>query len=473
MSVTHGNDQATRWAVARLRLRRGRFDPVLPPSPLRLEALEQSEQPIPIRTLPADSRCRRVCNRPLKSLLGEGLHHIVHSVDLESLHRVIAVSGHEDDGRGRIGRDAGQNAEAAPVGHLDIEQDNLRPERVDRIDRPAHRPHLSDNLTVHTATTEGEEMSGSREEGIRSGGEGMRRSSSTRLIAAIIGVSLASCASALVAQTAQPSPAFQRAATLIGQQDFDGAVVVLDSLLVTDPDNGLALSALGFSLLNLQRWDGARVALEAALESGNATPGVPTNLVMALGQLGALDEAFARLAELKAARTSDLTTLGLGPLGAPLREDPRFSDVLPTEAEFAKPFGEAGIHIVREWVGEAAGSNFGWIARSAGDVDGDGLQDVLTSAPFLNQGAGRVYVYASSDGRLIWQADGEPGWQLGLGIENAGDVNGDGTPDAYSSSAASLGASSSRSNSLVANSRLIPLSMESRRSSMLSIRVRT
>ncbi|HIF22326.1 MAG TPA: hypothetical protein EYQ27_10565 [Gemmatimonadetes bacterium] len=80
-----------------------------------------------------------------------------------------------------------------------------------------------------------------------------------------------------------------RAATLIGQQDFDGAVVVLDSLLVTDPDNGLTLSALGFSLLNLQRWDGARVALEAALESGNATPGVPTNLVMALGQLGALD----------------------------------------------------------------------------------------------------------------------------------------------------------------------------------------
>ncbi len=66
-------------------------------------------------------------------------------------------------------------------------------------------------------------------------------------------------------------------------------MVVLDSLLVTGPDNGLALSALDFSLLNLQRWDGARVALEAALESGNATPGVPTNLVMALGQLGALD----------------------------------------------------------------------------------------------------------------------------------------------------------------------------------------
>lgn len=40
-----------------------------------------------------------------------------------------------------------------------------------------------------------------------------------------------------------------------------------------------------------------------------------------------------------------------------------------------------------------------------------------------------MYAYSGSDGALLWTADGEPGDQLGLGIEAAGDVNGDGVPD--------------------------------------------
>jgi hypothetical protein len=43
--------------------------------------------------------------------------------------------------------------------------------------------------------------------------------------------------------------------------------------------------------------------------------------------------------------------------------------------------------------------------------------------------AGRVYVYSSRTGQLLWQRTGQPGDQLGLGIEAAGDVDADGTPD--------------------------------------------
>jgi len=71
-------------------------------------------------------------------------------------------------------------------------------------------------------------------------------------------------------------------------------------------------------------------------------------------------------------------------------------------------------------------------ARNVGDVDGDGVKDFTTSAPtkeISGANAGRIYVYSSKGGKLIWSADGKPGDQLGLGIEGAGDVDKDGIPD--------------------------------------------
>ena len=65
---------------------------------------------------------------------------------------------------------------------------------------------------------------------------------------------------------------------------------------------------------------------------------------------------------------------------AALRQDPRFPSILPSPADFERPFVES-VKVLREWDGEAANDQFGWIARNIGDVDGDGVNDIVTSAP--------------------------------------------------------------------------------------------
>ena len=88
--------------------------------------------------------------------------------------------------------------------------------------------------------------------------------------------------------------------------------------------------------------------------------------------------------------------------------------------------------LIREWVGEGPGDQFGWIARSLGDVDGDGVEDFVTSAPTwagTGKDAGRVYVYSTKTGKLLWKVDGAAAEELGTGVELAGDTNKDGVPD--------------------------------------------
>jgi hypothetical protein len=97
------------------------------------------------------------------------------------------------------------------------------------------------------------------------------------------------------------------------------------------------------------------------------------------------------------------------------------------------------VKIIREWDGEKPNDQFGWIARNIGDVDGDGVADVVTSAPTSGKGgerAGRIYVYSTKSGKLLWTANGRAGDELGTGVESAGDTNGDGIPDVVASAPA-------------------------------------
>lgn len=79
----------------------------------------------------------------------------------------------------------------------------------------------------------------------------------------------------------------------------------------------------------------------------------------------------------------------------------------------------------------------GFCVAGAGDVDGDGLSDVLIAAPGVNTLAGRVYlVFGKADGTAVdlanlgsrgFAIDGiDPSDRLGIAMSAAGDMNGDG-----------------------------------------------
>jgi hypothetical protein len=79
------------------------------------------------------------------------------------------------------------------------------------------------------------------------------------------------------------------------------------------------------------------------------------------------------------------------------------------------------------------GAYFGWAVSGLGDVDGDGVTDIVIGD--VNGGPkirGRVLVYSGRTGRLLFRRDGRAGEQNGYAIADAGDVNGDGVPDVVS-----------------------------------------
>jgi len=98
-----------------------------------------------------------------------------------------------------------------------------------------------------------------------------------------------------------------------------------------------------------------------------------------------------------------------------------------------------GISATDAWTatGEAAGDRFGSAVASAGDVNGDSYSDVIVGAHYNDCGgtdSGKVYLYLGSSSGLLttasWTAAGEvAGDQFGKSMASAGDVNGDGYDD--------------------------------------------
>ena len=79
--------------------------------------------------------------------------------------------------------------------------------------------------------------------------------------------------------------------------------------------------------------------------------------------------------------------------------------------------------------GEAANDQFGDSTRGAGDVDGDGVPDILVGSrhPVLGPLTGRAYVYSGASGTLLFTIDGaNPGDLFAHSVSGAGDMNGDG-----------------------------------------------
>ncbi len=94
---------------------------------------------------------------------------------------------------------------------------------------------------------------------------------------------------------------------------------------------------------------------------------------------------------------------------------------------------EPDANVLYQLDGEQLGDAYGWIAMDLGDITGDGVHDLLTTAPWYlddaGTNAGKVYVYNGSDGTLLHTITGSSYAFLGYSGTTAGDVNGDGVPD--------------------------------------------
>lgn len=244
---------------------------------------------------------------------------------------------------------------------------------------------------------------------------------------------VSSLVAALQASQPVPEPTLAAAMARLQANDPAGAARILELIVKREPANGRAWRNLGVAYQTAKDYDQAIAAYQHALD---VEPSVPTPLYQ-LGLVYALkretDRAFEFLGRARATRKIDMTQAAIADELKPLKDDPRFAALLPTRADFDRPFVE-DVTILREWDGEAANDQFGWIARNAGDVDGDHVPDVVTSAPTARNAAGRIYVYSTKSGQKLWTADGTAdGDRLGSGVEGAGDTNKDGVPDVIAS----------------------------------------
>jgi len=88
--------------------------------------------------------------------------------------------------------------------------------------------------------------------------------------------------------------------------------------------------------------------------------------------------------------------------------------------------------VLYQFYGDYYYDYFGFSVAGAGDVNGDGYDDVVVGAYGDDDGgaeAGSVEVFSGKDGAMLYHLDGSAGNYFGFSVSGAGDVNGDGYGD--------------------------------------------
>lgn len=237
------------------------------------------------------------------------------------------------------------------------------------------------------------------------------------------------------AQTQNPAPTpLQQAGAQLQQGNFGQAVVLLEPVVESQPQNARAWYLLGYSYHAQKDWAKAIPAHEKAASFPSTAANASYNLACAWALQGDANQAFAWLEKAKASGFTAWGQLWTDTDLASLQKDPRFQNYAPPAVDFDQPFLEK-TEVLFAWHGENANDQFGWVAVDAGDIDGDGIHDVITSAPFLKDAsspqasAGRIYLYSGKTGKEIRRHSGAPKDALGMAVAGMGDLDQDGCAD--------------------------------------------
>jgi tetratricopeptide (TPR) repeat protein len=194
---------------------------------------------------------------------------------------------------------------------------------------------------------------------------------------------------------AQPAPPeVTQAHQLFQTRDYDGAIKLLEAFIQRNPTTTFGWTLLGNAYRQKGNLD---KALEMHLKAASFRPSRwpdTFNAAVIYALKSDKDKAFEMLQALRSGGSFDMDLVQTNNDLASLHSDPRFAKLRWKPEDFANPFVE-NVKVIHEWAGENKNDQFGWIARSIGDVDGDGVIDLLiTSARSNVKGyrSGRVFV---------------------------------------------------------------------------------
>jgi hypothetical protein len=200
-------------------------------------------------------------------------------------------------------------------------------------------------------------------------------------------------------------------------------------------DGAVAGESLGHSVRAIGDVDGDRIS--DVLAGGRGTSLVPgaarifsgaTGALIRSAQIGASGEGFGYAVD----GLDDLDGDGVPELavGAPFE-----STAGAGAGRVYVVSGADGTTVLRSFLGEDAGDNFGSAVAHLGDVNGDGVQELVVGAPTAGPTAkGRAYVFDLAAGALLYPAlvpDASAAQFGQFFAADVGDVDGDHWPDVY------------------------------------------